>query len=222
MNQGHQALLIRDQGLKNWEQDHKLISLNSIDFMRINSYNFVHPGSDSESVHMHRLHGSEMNRFPDSNKGDQEPGLRSAFNVQFNDGAWPRDNELLPKVSQVSPSQGRGGTISIPKGTTGRRDKAQGSPRHASSSLLDLNPKTCGPLCLRQQGAGPIGSHRTTLKLNTSREANRLSFPELMALWAFNCRDLLARCNVCGYAAVEEPVTIAVSALSRPLQRPRL
>jgi hypothetical protein len=37
-----------------------------------------------------------------------------------------------------------------------------------------------------------------------------------MALWAFNCRDLLARCNVCGYAAVEEPVTIAVSALSRP------
>lgn len=55
---------------------------------------------------MHRLHGSEMNRFPDSNKGDQEPGLRSAFNVQFNDGAWPRDNELLPKVSQVPPSQG--------------------------------------------------------------------------------------------------------------------
>lgn len=37
-----------------------------------------------------------------------------------------------------------------------------------------------------------------------------------MALWAFNCRDLLAHCNVCGYAAVEEPVTIAVSALSRP------
>ncbi|KAJ0145265.1 Pre-mRNA-splicing factor 18 [Fusarium oxysporum f. sp. albedinis] len=34
----------RGPRLKNWDQGHKLISLNSIDFMRINSYNFVHPG----------------------------------------------------------------------------------------------------------------------------------------------------------------------------------
>ena len=119
-------------------------------------------GSDTPSVDVHRLHGSEMNRFPHSNKRDQEPVFDRRMyvcTIQQRNQARSRNIEPLPKVSQVSPSQGRCRTISIPKGTTGRRSRALTSPSHANC-FIDLNPERCGTSSLRQQGAGPIGSYR--------------------------------------------------------------
>jgi hypothetical protein len=168
-------------------------------------------GHDAPSVDVHRLHGSEMNRFPHSNKRDQEPVFDRRLYVQFNNAARSRNIELLPKVSQVSPSQGRCKTISVPKGTTDRRSRAQTTP------IASSTPKPGEMWTFVFETAGG-GTHRqpsrTTLKPNTSRGSQSTQLSELLALWVFNCRDLLARCNVCGYDAFEEPV--AIVRLSRP------
>ncbi|KAH6978595.1 hypothetical protein EDB82DRAFT_558160 [Fusarium venenatum] len=123
-----------------------------------------------------------MNRFPYSNKRDQEP----VFDRRF----------------ESSGSQsGRCKTISILKGTTDRRSRAQTTP------IASLTPKPGEMWTFVFETAGG-GTHRqpswTTLKLNTSRGSQSTQLSELMTLWVFNCRDLLARCNVCTYDAFEE------------------
>lgn len=115
--------------------------------------------------------------------------------------------ELLPKVSQVSPSQGRCRMISVPKGTTDRRSRAKGSLSY-SNCFIDPKPGEMWTLVFETAGGG---THRqpswSTLKPNASRGSQSTQLSELMVLWVFNCRDLLARCNVCGYDASEKPVT---------------
>ncbi|CZS72964.1 unnamed protein product [Fusarium graminearum] len=103
-------------------------------------------------------------------------------------------------------------TISIPKGTTDRKSRAKTTP------TASLTPKPGKMWTLVFETAGG-GTHRqpswTTLKPNTSRGSQSTQLSELMTLWVFNCRDLLARCNVCAYDAFEEPVTSV--RLSRPI-----
>ncbi|CEI39254.1 unnamed protein product [Fusarium venenatum] len=105
---------------------------------------------------------------------------------------WFRDESL---------SSGRCKTISILKGTTDRRSRAQTTP------IASLTPKPGEMWTFVFETAGG-GTHRqpswTTLKLNTSRGSQSTQLSELMTLWVFNCRDLLARCNVCTYDAFEE------------------
>ena len=113
-------------------------------------------GSDTPSVDVHRLHGSEMNRFPHSNKRDQEPVFDRRLyvcTIQQRNQARSRNIEPLPKVSQVSPSQGRCRTISIPKGTTGRRSRALTSPSHANC-FIDPKPGEMWNFVFETAGGG--------------------------------------------------------------------